>query len=291
MCLLVVYRGGSYPDPAALTRATRRNPDGFGWAIMVGDEIITHRTLDPADGVASFVEYRDRFPDGPAIWHARFTTHGTSDLSNVHPFPVAGDPRVILAHNGVLPLNPTDGRSDTHAFAADLMRPEYLDDPAVMMWLGTWAKGSKLAILSTHPATRERFYIVNEHLGSWSDDEPGVWYSNESHAAFVDRGFTADPRSFVATGSTSYTPTDDRPSDTYVGRWDDPFIPATPDAWDQWQDDDPIIECAMCGEYWPGFVDGLCTCGTDLAHAYLVHDGDTWIESGSREPSMIGWES
>lgn len=271
MCLLCVFLPGSQPDPDALARAAKRNPDGFGWAIVVGDEIISHRTMDPDEGVSSFVAARREHSDGPALWHARFTTHGTSDLYNVHPFPVNDDPRIVVAHNGVLPVYPSGARSDTHEFAARMLRAEDLDSPGAMYWLGEWAAGSKLAILSVSPDTRERLYIVNENDGKWSDETPGVWYSNESHAPVVPFRFSADPR---ATKTTKKG--DKKKGEPVALAWGE--IPENdddlPDPWKMYVGG-PMIECGSCGELWPDYVGWCESCGDDISdEPPIVWDDD-----------------
>jgi hypothetical protein len=131
-----------------------------------------------------------------------------------------------------------------------------------MYWLGKWAYGSKLAILSAHPDTAKQLYIVNEHLGDWSDVEPGVWYSNSGHLEAVQSWFSSDPRK----GSKLYGATkpgevedvleveDAFEVEDVLGRWD---------PWAYFEDGDKIAECAECGELWPAWVDWCDECGSE----------------------------
>lgn len=269
MCLLIAYLAGARPDPAALSRAAARNPDGYGWAIVSGGEIISHRTLDASEGIASFVEARSRHLDGPAIWHARIGTHGALDLENCHPFSVAGDSRVVLGHNGMLPLSASKGRSDTRILCEEMLRPSDLDHPGAMYWLGEWAAGSKLAILSARPDTASSLYLVNEYLGEWSDVEPGVWYSNRSHADIVPISFSADPRLESS-----------KPKKTVGVLYDSTGLDVGDDSspWDYYGPANSIIECDICGELWPDFCDWCETCGADLDGCEVISydylDGD-----------------
>lgn len=180
MCLLAYLSPGALPDLAKLETAGRNNPDGFGWAIVDGERIIVHRTMILDESLSTFADARAKSPGRSALWHGRIATDGLVDITNVHPFPIGGDPRLILAHNGVLPIRPKDGRSDTHAFAADLMRPEYLDDKTVFDFMESWIGSSKLVVLSVHPETEWESYIANEYLGDWEPDG-SVWWSNESY--------------------------------------------------------------------------------------------------------------
>lgn len=272
MCLLAFYKPGAQPDPAALSRAATRNPDGFGWAIVVGGEILTHRTLDPNDGVSSFVEFRSMFPDGPALWHARYTTHGTTDLTNVHPFPIGGDSRAVVAHNGVLPVTPMGNRSDTHQFAAEMLRLTDLENDGALYWLSNWSRGSKLVVLSVHPDSSRQWWIVNEEAGHWSDREPGVWYSNDGYREHVARVFTADPRGQFRVGAWQWDDDDDV---SVIGAApNDDDDDGQPDPW-EFYTGGAIVECPDCGELWPGFCEWCDTCGTDIRdQSRFVWDDD-----------------
>lgn len=269
MCLLSCYLPGARPDRAALERAARRNPDGFGWAIIVGDEIVTHRTLDARDGVESFVEFRESYLDGHALWHSRLTTHGTTDLSNVHPFIVGNDPRVVAGHNGILPLDPQDGRSDTRVFAEDMANAHYLDDSTVMEWLAGWMGRSKVAFLSVHPANRSSLYIVNEHLGHWSSETRGVWYSNESYLEQQPRLWS--PGTYVSRGGWALDEParlDEVLESSGVARvpldLEDDAHDLWLEAWRDYLEGDPVVQCSTCVEWWPATVEWCEWCGEPL---------------------------
>ena len=278
MCLLSCYLPGARASRAALEIAAQRNPDGFGWAIIADDEIVTYRTLDPVEGVESFLEFRELYLDGHALWHSRLTTHGTTSLDNVHPFIVGNDERVVAAHNGILPLDPTDGRSDTRVFAEDMMNAHYLDDSTVMEWVGGWAGRSKIAFLSVHPATRASLYIVNEELGHWSSETRGVWYSNDSYrepepryrwpSSFVSRGAGWSDlddstlfESTLASSGVARVPLEienDDLEDGLVTR--KVFL----EAWSNYRAGDPVVQCDQCAEWWPGSLEWCEGCGAFL---------------------------
>lgn len=261
MCLLAVYRPGAQPDSEALLRATVRNPDGFGWAIVVESEVMSYRTMDPADAVASFVEHRAAYREGSALFHARFTTHGSTTLYNCHPFPVGDSRRVVVAHNGILPVEPSKGRSDTHEFAAEMLRPGDLDNPAAMYWLARWAEGSKLAVLSADPTTAFDCYIVNEELGTWYGD---TWYSNEGWRELPVFGYSANPR--IASRFGSYT--------------EQLLAEGVADAWEWYRPGDGVVECSACGEHYPDFVDWCDECGGDLRFSPVCFDDGDFVLGG-----------
>lgn len=185
MCLLTVIPAGIAPDPVALQYGACANPHGHGFAIVTSTRIITGHGMDGGQSIDSFLRLRARHRSGPALFHSRYATHGIIGLGNCHPFPLGGDPRTVLAHNGTLPKRVRPGaydwRSDTR-IAAEAYLPEQpfgpLDTHRGFRGLESWLGRSKMAILTTDPAYTNRLYLLNEHLGVW---DSGIWYSNASY--------------------------------------------------------------------------------------------------------------
>jgi Glutamine amidotransferases class-II len=186
MCLLTFYPAGILPDVTTLANGAYVNDDGHGFAIVTGRRILVRRGLDAERMVTSFDHLRGKYPDGPALFHSRFGTHGTIGRHNCHPFRVGGDRRTVLAHNGILPkmVQPREGdtRSDTRIAAEDLLprKPfgslgSWRGRDRLAKWLGP---GNKIVILTVDPHYRENSYIVNEDRGIW---DSGVWYSNNDY--------------------------------------------------------------------------------------------------------------
>lgn len=183
MCLLMVAKPNATPTDDDLLCACVNNPDGFGYAIHTGKDIITGRGMNPDDVIDRFLTLREKYINGYALFHARLTTHGTTDKSNCHPFRVGGRRDTILAHNGILSnvnIGKGDNRSDTRVFAEDILpsRLYALDHRKKFKKLSKWAGSSKIAILNNNPDLKKQLYIVNENLGTWSD---GLWWSNSSY--------------------------------------------------------------------------------------------------------------
>ena len=185
MCLLIVCEPNSTPNEADLHAGACSNPHGFGFAIHAGDKIISERSMSAKKSIARFMELRAQYPNGYAMWHARYATHGVKNEQNCHPFMVGGDERTYLAHNGVLDISiaKSDKRSDTRVFAEDTLPRiggvSALDDDNVWIMAESWAKGSKIAIITCDPAAQHPMYLLNESAGSW--DNEGIWWSNQSH--------------------------------------------------------------------------------------------------------------
>jgi glutamine amidotransferase len=183
MCLLTFIPKGVMPDRERFARAAESNPDGFGFAISRGTDIVVDRDMAFAPLWDRFVVAREQH-GGIATFHFRITTHGATELGNCHPFFVGGDNQSVLAHNGILPIEVPkgDARSDTQLFAQHVL-PQLggvaaLDDDDTFDKLEEWATGSKMVIISTNPLTKYEWYIVNERLGHW---DKGIWWSNYSY--------------------------------------------------------------------------------------------------------------
>jgi hypothetical protein len=184
MCLLTFYPGGVLPDTEALLNGSYVNNDGFGYAIVTGDRILVRHGLDAEKVIAAFDTDRRANPAGPAMFHSRFATHGDTSAMNCHPFPVGGDPRTVLGHNGVLPavVQPSrkDPRSDTRILAEDFL-PAFGSMRArrnrirLQKWM---TPANKIVILTVDRRFTKQAYLLNEDAGIW---DSGIWYSNSGY--------------------------------------------------------------------------------------------------------------
>ena len=182
MCLLTVMSPHSTPTREQLLRAACSNPHGFGYAIMFEDRIVTGRGLDATEIIDRFLAIRERCPDTWAMFHHRYSTHGENIKSNCHPFRVGGDEEIVLAHNGIIPVDIAygDRRSDTRVFAEDELPHlvEWLDDEDGFVALEDYIGWSKICVFSISPRLKNRVYILNQESGHWSN---GIWWSNDSY--------------------------------------------------------------------------------------------------------------
>lgn len=182
MCLLMVTLG-EMPNRDYLFNASENNPDGFGFAVNHGDRIVTGRSMKHERLIERFMDEMGKSKNPVGMFHARYTTHGTTTIENNHPFRVDGRYDTVLAHNGIMPITPRKGddRSDTRIFAEDILGSvglEQLDSKAGMQNLENFIGASKVAILTNAPELRDSVYILNESMGDWDGD---IWWSNSTH--------------------------------------------------------------------------------------------------------------
>lgn len=189
MCMLCVIPPNTMPSRSKLENSALNNPHGYGFAIVVPEErrIICERTMNADESINRFLELRQQYQTGYAIWHARYATSGEMTVDNCHPFvlPDTQYPNTTyIAHNGVLDvIEPkTEKRSDTRIFVEDLLPAiggvKAFDNDQVWNLLEDFTRGSKVAVLTVHPDAEYQMYLLHESAGNKDND--GVWWSNNS---------------------------------------------------------------------------------------------------------------
>ena len=252
MCLLVVCNPNSTPSKDELTTGACKNPHGFGFAIDTGSGIISERSMSAKKSIARFLELREQYPDGYAMWHARYATHGVKNELNCHPFKVSGEHDTYLAHNGVLDIliPKGDRRSDTRIMAEELLPRlggvSALDDDYVYDMISSWSNGNKIAVMTNDPSAQYKIYIINESAGSWDDN--GIWWSNTSYK----------PTPTITTYTHEPSVYDIVVSDGHFG-YDEKFeCPNCASLIDLWESELYCLICECCFDCSAQFLDCLC---------------------------------
>ena len=156
MCLLTYFPSNRQPNEENLRNGSYINNDGHGWAIVSNGTILTGHSLNADVAIREFVSTRKTHPNGPALFHSRFTTHGSTNLDNCHPFAVNGDQRTVIGHNGILACGNTipkeDTRSDTRFFADEILPTFKFWRKRVQRHLeGMIGSYNKIVILNVNP--------------------------------------------------------------------------------------------------------------------------------------------
>jgi glutamine amidotransferase len=179
MCVIIVQPKEAKLKKDRAKRLWDKNPEGGGFAYINDDgEVVTEKFMKFKDFWSKFTNIRSSLEDRDYLLHMRIATHGTVDLDNVHPFQV--DEHTVVAHNGIIRGVPDykDGRSDTRVFIDEVlpgMPEDWLDNPYLFDMVQEWIGWSKLAFLTTNPALKKDFYILNERKGTYKDK---MWFSN-----------------------------------------------------------------------------------------------------------------
>lgn len=183
MCLAIYQPAGKSIPESHLAEGFKNNPHGAGF--MYFDESGALKTFRSMEFSKFIDEYEKQHAlhgeHSPFSIHFRWATHGTQDISNVHPFRM--NENVAVLHNGIISCEIPDSKmSDTAAFVkyylAALPR-NWQDNEYLFDMVEQYCHGSKLVIMTNDPDAQYSAYIVNESSGHWDD---GVWYSNSSYS-------------------------------------------------------------------------------------------------------------
>lgn len=269
MCMLCVVPPNVIPSREKLENSALNNPHGFGFAIAVPSEkrIISERTMNADESINRFLELRGKYPEGHAMWHARYATHGSTSLDNCHPFQLGGfDTQTYIAHNGVLPTIETKGekRSDTRIFAEDILLNmggvSALDNEQMYNVIENFTSGSKVCVLSVDPIAKQECYIIHEDRGK--RDLSGVWWSNDS--CYLDWGY-----SYTSSSAGLLKP---------LGNY-------------TFADDEEIYVCEVCSQTQgveDSIYEAVCNyCGSCFDCSMYFSDCQCWTNKSS---SKGGWE-
>ena len=270
------------------------NSDGLGIMFPSNDVVpVARRTLPKSDKEA-LAWLLANLPDDerPVAMHARFTTHGDTNLDNCHPYEVDGG---YLMHNGVLASGQGQDKtkSDTWWYCR-----WFLDGGAHNI-LGTQA-GRQL--VGSHIGSSNKFAFLDKagHIHVINKDSgveyEGLWFSN-TYAWDVSTldptykryrgcsfGRSGDPRKAASYGKYSGKPYSGVLSAEELEGWDlgDPVgeeeaILDMTAVLNSWMDDNDSVSWLM---YAPEdlFVDALNECGVSLLDELFYEMGEAYAD-------------
>ena len=193
MCIIAIKsKGVDMPTEDTLRTMWVNNPHGAG-IMYAGDDGKVYIDKGYMDWTSFIGRVRslgdpETVKDMAVVLHFRIATHGGITPNCTHPFPVSARTgalkklrqacRVGVAHNGIIPIIPSDWISDTMEFIASELaplaerRPDWYTDEVIMDKVAKRIR-SKLAVLDGSG------YIA--HCGDFIREADGMLYSNTSY--------------------------------------------------------------------------------------------------------------
>lgn len=193
MCIIAIKcKGVDMPSEQTLRNMWVNNPHGAG-IMYAGDDgkvYIDKGFMDWTSFIGRIhtLGEPETLKDMAIVMHFRIATHGGINPNNTHPFPVSGRIdalkklrqacKVGVAHNGIIPITPREGISDTMEFIASelaplaAVRPKWYKDKPTLAKIGKRIQ-SKLAVLDGAG--------VISYYGDFIAEKDGMIYSNTSY--------------------------------------------------------------------------------------------------------------
>ena len=193
MCIIAIKcKGVDMPKEETLKTMWVNNPHGAGLMYADGDGkvYIDKGYMDWTSFIGRVHTLGDpeTLKDMAIIMHFRIATHGGINPNNTHPFPVTNDVSLLkklrlackvgVAHNGIIPITPRKGISDTMEFIASELapiaqrRPHWYKDKRTLAAIGKRIQ-SRLAVLDGKQ--------VVSYYGDFITESDGMIYSNTSY--------------------------------------------------------------------------------------------------------------
>lgn len=177
-------------DKETLTEMWYSNPDGAGMMYPVKGAVLIEKGYMSLKKLLKAVDRLDELIDvteTPIVMHFRIGTHGANIPQNTHPFPISSDvghlkklickTRLGVVHNGIIPITPRTGISDTMEYIASQlsplrkMKPDFYKNPHAHVMMENATK-SKLAFIDGAGDIQT--------IGAFIEDD-GYLYSNSTY--------------------------------------------------------------------------------------------------------------
>ena len=196
MCIIVGKKIGiEMPDKSILKRCFDYNSDGAGIMWSNNGRVHIRKGFMKWEDFDKFLDILSKQIDlknSGVVLHYRIKTHGKTSPQNCHPFPISNKIRDLkklslttdigCAHNGIIPIKPIHGLSDTQTYILKRLyniqkaHPHFLESRRIMNQIEKEI-GSKMTFLTSNGS----IYTIGDYI-----EEDGVLYSNRS---FEDRYF------------------------------------------------------------------------------------------------------
>jgi hypothetical protein len=210
VCIIIHREPGAGHLSDDIIRHHRRvNPDGFGiaWRGPNGVESIKfapndferfHERLKSIDADAG-VEY---------VAHFRTATHGKpcEDLSHPFTYEDAKDGKVVVFHNGIIPITPAEGDSDTGTFVRAVLAklaPRWWAKSAYKFLVEEAIGYSRLLVMTNNETVR--FGSTNH--GGWNKRD-GLWFSTTAlpYSSSTSQTYGGSTVKSLSSGGTTSDP-------------------------------------------------------------------------------------
>lgn len=197
MCIAIAsLKGTPIPKDDILRNCFKNNPDGAGFAYNDRGQVVIRKGFMDVDSFLNALHQIDKeigLTDRGVLLHTRITTHGGTNPSMCHPFPIVADEGALkkivyrssyaVIHNGIISMTSAEANlkkdmSDTAVFIE-----KYLTKIATnKKWFNNKANieliedliDSKMAILNSNGD-------IIMTSGFTKDEEDGIYYSNTSY--------------------------------------------------------------------------------------------------------------
>jgi len=191
MCIIAAKPANTkMPTQDTLENMWYGNPDGAGIMYVKDGKVRIEK------GLMTFKAFNEKLDEirkqvdlttVPVVMHFRITTHGGTCPANTHPFPVTDSVKLLqrtslatsvgVAHNGIIPITPRKGISDTMEYIASQLAP-------LSKALPRWYKNSDAVTLVKNGIQSKMAVLTSKGelvtIGDFVEDE-GILYSNYSY--------------------------------------------------------------------------------------------------------------
>lgn len=199
ICILNTKKAGRLPK-SQIKNSWDNNDMGAGLLWSENNKLNVFKTYLYDDYIEKYNELRDNNSIGNIVLHFRIATSGYNGEHNLHPFLV--NDNLGFVHNGVISGLGNKDFSDTYQFNDMLkgFKHDFISCKMTKYFISEYIGHSKLIFLNTD----DKYTIINEHLGKWTDDN---WYSNDSYKQYNDYSYYGNQKvsKFLKPTTTSKT--------------------------------------------------------------------------------------